>query len=337
MLKLKYLFEDYDLAKEALEVWKHDEENLDQMLSQFRISSNAIYPFCQDGKVCFLRMAPLSEKRACNQAAEMAFIHYLRDNNFPALEPMINNVGFDNVIVEKDEEKYLATAFYAVKGVPIEDTDFSNEIMFEYGKTLGRLHKLSLGFYARIKSWSHKEALEWIANILQEYEAPLVVKNECKALKKELEKLPITSENYGLVHYDFEIDNVFYDEETKTCSVIDFDDSMYHWYAIDIEQAFDSLSDELEGEALEKAKEEFIRGYEQERPFTKEMQEIMPLMRRFVNLYGYARLIRSVAEKFEDEPDWLVELREKLNRSMKNKEDSMRAISKANKAKETSK
>lgn len=40
MLKLKYLFENYDLAKEALKNWEHDEDTLDNMLSQFRISSN---------------------------------------------------------------------------------------------------------------------------------------------------------------------------------------------------------------------------------------------------------------------------------------------------------
>ncbi|MFQ8599529.1 MAG: hypothetical protein ACLSAP_02310 [Oscillospiraceae bacterium] len=44
-------------------------------------------------------------------------------------------------------------------------------------------------------------------------------------------------------------------------AVIDFDDSMYHWYALDIEQAFDSFEDKLSGKALEIAKNEFIRGY----------------------------------------------------------------------------
>lgn len=62
MLKLKYLFENYDLAKEALENWEHDHDPHDKMLSQFRISSNAIYPFCQNGEVCFLRLAPCDEK-----------------------------------------------------------------------------------------------------------------------------------------------------------------------------------------------------------------------------------------------------------------------------------
>jgi hypothetical protein len=62
MLKLIYLFENFDLAKEALKSWEHDDDTLDKMLSNFRISSNAIYPFCHNGQVCFLRLAPIDEK-----------------------------------------------------------------------------------------------------------------------------------------------------------------------------------------------------------------------------------------------------------------------------------
>jgi len=50
------------------------------------------------------------------------------------------------------------------------------------------------------------------------------------------------------------------------------------------------------------------------------MEEWLPLMRRFSNLYGYARLIRCVAEKFADEPEWLTELRKKLERAILEKE-----------------
>ena len=45
MLKLKYLYENYDLAKSALKNWEYDTETLDDCLQHFRISSNAVYPF----------------------------------------------------------------------------------------------------------------------------------------------------------------------------------------------------------------------------------------------------------------------------------------------------
>ena len=63
MLRLKYLYENYDLAKFALENWKYDIDTLDEYLQNFRISSNAIYPFLCQGNIRFLRLSPVSETR----------------------------------------------------------------------------------------------------------------------------------------------------------------------------------------------------------------------------------------------------------------------------------
>ncbi len=131
------------------------------------------------------------------------------------------------------------------------------------------------------------------------------------------------AEQYGLIHYDFEFDNVFYDADTNTCSVIDFDDGMYHWYALDVVQVLDCIEDELTSEACEQAKEKFLEGYRSEHCLTEEMQKSYALMRRFTNLYGYARLIRCVAEKFDVEPDWMSELRSELNTTIHSKEIRM--------------
>ena len=320
MLKLKYLFENYALAKEALKNWKHDEANLDETLSGFRISSNAIYPFCEDGQVCFLRLAPVEEKEERNVSGELEFIRYLRGKGYPALEPVLSITGKDCLKLSTEWGAYYAAVFRKVGGVPVEDTDMSGPVMRAYGKALGRLHALSEAYEPRVKKWSHEEALDWIASALTEYGAPEGVVFAQAALRQELSALPARRDTYGLVHYDFEPDNVFYSEETQTCSVIDFDDGMYHWFALDIEQVFDSLRGALRGEALLKAKKEFIKGYEEERPYTEEMEASLPLMRRFVDLFSYARLIRCVAEKFPEEPPWLGELRIKLNRAILEKE-----------------
>ena len=323
MLKLKYLFENYDLAKEAVKNWAHDADTLDEMLSRFRISSNAIYPFCQNGKVCFLRLAPVDEKLEKNVLGEIEFINYLLKHNYPALEPMKAITGEDCLLLGTEWGEYYATAFKEVNGVQIEDTDMSDEIMYEYGKALGGLHSLSSEFIPKTKKWTHIEVLNWIESVLSEYNAPNAVVSALHTLKGELSLLPLQQDNYGLIHYDFELDNVFYNKETKTCAVIDFDDGMYHWYALDIEQVFESLEDELSGKTLQTAKNEFIRGYKEEYHYTQETEISLPLMRRFINLYAYARLIRCVAEKFAHEPEWLVELRKKLDKAILEKETSI--------------
>ena len=65
MLKLKYLFENFELAKECMEFYQYDKETQDTMMSFFRISSNAIYPFRTGEEaetICFLRLSPALKK-----------------------------------------------------------------------------------------------------------------------------------------------------------------------------------------------------------------------------------------------------------------------------------
>ncbi len=88
MLKLKDLIENFDLARAILANWKYDEDTLNDCFQYFRISSNAVYPFRQNGKLCFLRFAPISEKLLTNIQGEVEFILYLRENGYPALEPI---------------------------------------------------------------------------------------------------------------------------------------------------------------------------------------------------------------------------------------------------------
>jgi hypothetical protein len=72
MLKLKYLFNNVDLAEMLLKNWDFDEQSLD-MLKYYRISSNAIYPFQSQGKTQFLRFSPKTEKCRENILAELDF------------------------------------------------------------------------------------------------------------------------------------------------------------------------------------------------------------------------------------------------------------------------
>lgn len=312
MLKLNHLFPNFDLAKEALKHWEHDPDTLDADLSRFRISSNAIYPFRQGGRLCFLRLAPKEEKLAGNLAGEYEFLRYLNHHHYPALEPIPTRSGEEYLLLDTPWGAYYAGAFYGVAGIQLGDTELSKEVLYQYGKTLGRLHALAADFTPAAKKWSHSEVLAWVEDVLREYAAPVAVHTELQAVRSLLANLPLNPRNYGLVHYDFEPDNVFYDAAAGCCRVIDFDDSMYHWYALDIEQVFDALGDCFTGEELEAAKALFMDGYRFEHPFTQEAEKLLPLMRRFINLYTYARLTRSVAGGFADGPEWLLKLQAKL-------------------------
>lgn len=99
---------------------------------------------------------------------------------------------------------------------------------------------------------------------------------------------------------------------------------MYNWFALDIEQAVDSVKETVDKDKFEDAKCAFFSGYKSEHELTQEMLDIMPLMRRFINLYGYARLIRCTDEKFDNEPEWMINLRKKLSGVIDDLEKSMK-------------
>lgn len=323
MLKLRYLFENNDLAKTLLENWEYDLETLDEMFSYYRISSNAIYPFYRKGKRRFLRFAPTDEKERNNIYGELEFIQYLRANGYPAMEPIPSKSGEFILEVSTKWGNYFVSVFESVNGTRLDRTDLSDEIMFIYGKALGKMHHLSVDYAPITEKWTHENVMNWIEKELKNHENTERAISELDKIRKELSLISVTKQNYGLVHYDFELDNVFFNNELKQCEAIDFDDGMYHWYVIDIEQCLDEVAGEIDASRFENAKIKFIEGYKSEFPLSVEMVNLLPLMRRFINLYSYTRILRSLSERFENEPEWLVELRKKLEFKMDELKKSM--------------
>ncbi|SDT50814.1 Ser/Thr protein kinase RdoA involved in Cpx stress response, MazF antagonist [Paenibacillaceae bacterium GAS479] len=316
MLKLKYLFNNIDLAEMLVKNWSYDETSLD-MFKYYRISSNAIYPFKSEGKNQLLRFAPTNEKLKSNLLAELDFIAYLRDNRYGVLEAVDSSSGGPLIEVQTPWGQYFASVFKRVPGVRMDATDSSDDIVFSYGQALGRLHQLSSHYTpGNHQRWSYSDVLDWIQDVLKDDPEQTGAMQETEMLRDYFSTIPKSTSSFGLVHYDFEYDNVFYDEQSKSCYIIDFDDAMYHWYFMDIERAMDSLQDGISAEAFDDKKQCFMKGYLTEFEISYDLDELLPACRRFANLYGYARTYRSIKEKWTNEPEWLANLRVRLENSL---------------------
>jgi Ser/Thr protein kinase RdoA (MazF antagonist) len=319
MLKLKYLFNNVDLAEMLLKNWEFDKESL-ELFKYYRISSNAVYPFRAQGRTQLLRFSPKIEKCRENILAELEFISYLRYKEYGVLETVASKNAGELVEKQTPWGEYYASVFKRVSGIQIGDTDLSNTIIFNYGRALGKLHLLSSKYKPKeFKRWSYSDVLNWMRNVLIDFPLEKAALEETQLLKNYFESIPITESNFGLIHYDFELDNVFYDEEHNSCNVIDFDDSMYHWYVMDIEQALDSLKDSISAETFHLKKQCFMDGYGSEYNVSDDMMSLIPACRRFANLYGYVRILLSMKEEWDHEPQWVTSLRERLTESMENK------------------
>ncbi|MCC2686090.1 MAG: hypothetical protein K0R75_2989 [Paenibacillaceae bacterium] len=317
MLKLNHLFNNTDLAEMILKNWNYDEASL-TMFKHYRISANAVYPFRVNGKVQLLRFAPKDEKQKSNILAELDFLSYLRSHDYGVPEAVLSHGGEQLVEVRTPWGLYFAAVFKRVPGVQLNKTDLNDDILFSHGKALGKLHRLSSQYEpGEAKRWSYSDVLDWIENVLRSFPEQFAALSETKLLREYFAAIPKSHRNYGLVHYDFEFDNVFYDDNSKSCYAIDFDDAMYHWYATDIEQALDSIQADIPSGHFEHKKQCFMNGYLTEYDLLDDVETFFPACRRFANLYGYVRILRSVSDEWDYEPSWLTSLREKLAAGMK--------------------
>ncbi len=312
MLKLKYLFNNKDLAHMILSNWESDNEDSD-LLNYFRISSNAVYWCRNQGNTFFLRFASAEEKSKESILAELDFLRFLRNSGYPAVDTILSKAGNELEEVNTPWGTYYAVAFVKAPGKQISEMPLTDEIIFGLGKSLGKLHKLSSEYKpANNKRNDWKEKIEWMEDVLSNFPDEIAAKSEIYMLKDYFSNLPVTKENFGLIHYDFEPDNVFYDEVTKTYNPIDFDDAMYHWYALDIQTSTDEITEDMQEEQIESSINQFIKGYRCEYDISHDMLKLLPVFRRYANLYGYVRLILSIREKWNNEPEWMVNLRIRL-------------------------
>ncbi|MBQ4581013.1 MAG: phosphotransferase [Clostridia bacterium] len=293
MLKLTYLNENFDLARLALTHWAHDEETLPERMMWFRVSANAVYPFDWEGKLCFLRLTPAEEKSAVHVRAELDFLTHLQRADYPAMRPIPTLDDQLLLNLSTPWGVWHACAFTGVPGRQIEDIPLTEEVLTRYGAALGRLHCISMALDSPLARPAWMDALDWAWTYIEQ--GPGYIQEEYRAVRKALSCMPEEKHTFGLVHYDFEPDNVFFDGES--CHAIDFDDSMYHFYAIDLVQALDELPRE--------AHAAFLAGYYAACPQSGAKEEDFPLMRRFRDLYSWARVMHALSDIPKEQPDWM--------------------------------
>lgn len=306
MLKLKYLEENFDLARFALARWRHDEETLTDRMRWFRISSNAVYPFDRDGRLCFLRLSPAEEKEPLELLGEIDFLEFLRRCRYPAMRPIPSENGDSLLRLDTPWGMWYASAFEGVSGRPLEAVPMTAALAEAYGAALGQLHGISMRYHSPVRRRSDRDVLEWTGRVFTTHAMSERFFAKLDETTQQLSKMPRTRAWYGLVHYDFEPDNVFWDGEK--CSAIDFEDGMLHFYAVDVVQALDELP-----EAYHKA---FLQGYRTACPEARVEEGDFPLMRRFRDLYSCARLLHCLSERPVPEPEWMPQLTARLEKRL---------------------
>jgi Ser/Thr protein kinase RdoA (MazF antagonist) len=136
-------------------------------------------------------------------------------------------------------------------------------------------------------------------------------------LQEQLTRLSISEGNYGLVHFDFELDNIVWNGDEV--GIVDFDDSAYYWFVADIAFALRDLFEDSPAKVdlRNESFRSFLAGYRLVRDITQEDLELIPMFLRLHNLITFAKLHRALGTaEAQAEPVWLEQLRKKLSLKM---------------------
>lgn len=281
------------------ERWRHDAGSA----RFFRSSANFIAVYERDGQRRFLRFADASERDRAAIMAELDVVLWLAAHGLAVAlpEPSLSGAMLETVAI--GGRSFHAVAFVACPGAQVGIEDLDDAGFHQWGEALGELHA-ALMFYPAAqfmerRSW--RDDLAFIDRQIPEDAAE--VRAELLSLRAALEAMPAGSDQAGLIHFDFELDNLVWGD--GRIAMLDFDDCAHSWYAADIAFALRDLFDA--GRALDDpAVRSFLNGYRARMATTEGALDSVPTFSRFARLLQYARIARSLdLDPGPEYPGWM--------------------------------
>lgn len=302
------------LVEPILARWEHDPGSARWM----RASSNFVCLFTCGGQARYLRFGldeggPFLRHSPLVVEAELAFVGYLRERGLYAAQPVPSKAGREVEAVDTPLGTMSAAVFEGLSGESFDFDELPPERYLAWGRAVGAYHNAAEGY-------DRPGRPDWRAHLGQ-VEAALdtgddLARAALARLLVKLDQLPVTRENYGLIHYDLCADNLFW-QEGGAVGYIDFDDCCYSWFAADLAYAARDIFDDcaVNFDATHPPFAVLLEGYRQVRPLADEEVARLPLFLIQSHLLNYAELTQIVSEVLEPgEPGWVSGLREKLKR-----------------------
>ncbi|QDY81300.1 phosphotransferase [Streptomyces qinzhouensis] len=201
-------------------------------------------------------------------------------------------------------------------GEEVELEDLTEEQARAWGALLARTHDSAAGLGDGLGP-----ALDGIAGAARLYSADAELAAAVAKVAAALAGLPRDPESYGVVHGDFELDNLAWQGATPTA--FDFDEAAFSWYAADIAHALRDLTDDGRPDpARAGLLDSFLAGYREVRPLTGATPDELLLFAGANAARSLVELHPVLATLDEGRPDDL----DKLRGDLAEHRDEQRAI-----------
>ncbi|MBQ3979321.1 MAG: phosphotransferase [Lachnospiraceae bacterium] len=273
---------------------------------------NDIYICSRGGeKKYVLRISATGDRTEEDYLAETEFVHYLAEGGALVADVIPSKSGrlVERIASENATDKAVTfvSLFEFAKGMLLSDNGYRyregaplTEYFYNIGKTLGAIHRLARKFTPKHRraDYFDKFNMDYIGQLIPDEYAEL--KAAIADRIRQFRELPRTSDNYGLVHFDFCDGNYHVDMSNGDVTVFDFDNCCYCWYMFDLAHLWthgigwfmQERDASKRREGMEWYFNHILSGYRSETDVSEEELSRLPL-------YIDMTIIESVVDEFE--------------------------------------
>lgn len=294
------------IANEIASRWHHDVSTVRFL----RASANFLFVFKHTEQDYMLRFNHASERTIEAIEAEIAFVSYLSGQGLSVAKPVQSSAGAFVESVTTSLGTFHAVVFERLKGEQFDFEELTPEMVVLWGKSLGELHAISQHYEGTDRpSW--QDHLAMIAEQLPPNEIAAQV--ALQQVRAQVSQLSAPADQFGLIHFDFELDNIVWNN--NQLSMLDFDDSARYWLVADIAFALrDLFKDSANNvDMTNDTFQHFIHGYRMAKSIDQEHLKRIPLFLTLHNLIMFVKLQAALGTKLpHGEPAWMEAIRNKL-------------------------
>jgi Ser/Thr protein kinase RdoA (MazF antagonist) len=214
------------LLSEAVSLYGIDPDSLMNLNG----NESMVFSYMKEQKEYILKITHSSHRTLEEILAEIDWLKFLDAANIKVSNPIPSKKGHFVERIAWNNSYYSIISYEKASGHIIERKNFTPQIIQHWGATMGRIHYVTKSYeptnpYKRNHWYENK-----YVNI--DIKAIPAVKRKYEEIKERLSSLPMSSNDYGLIHSDFHHRNFLLNDQSIT--VIDFDDAEYSWFINDI-------------------------------------------------------------------------------------------------------
>jgi Ser/Thr protein kinase RdoA (MazF antagonist) len=220
-------------------------------------SQNFVYRVNHLGTSRIARVSVMRHRTFAEIGGELAWIEFLSQKGIPvcAAQLSVSGAKYEEIIF--GGSSYLLAVFEEAAGRKIERCDLSVDFCRRVGELIGRMHAAAIeanekGFKVCRGDWSSSRL---ITKDMTETKAPIgdEFRSSVSELVNDISSIPPTSNNYGMLHGDVNMDNMHI--QGGRIQIFDFDNAEYGYFLQDLavmlyDSIYSKVVTEVQPEAL---------------------------------------------------------------------------------------